>query len=232
MKRTIDSSIALCILIAVSPLLLVAAIGIKLTNRGPIFYRARRIGRDRRREQREGGYHGRVFTMYKFRTMQVDANAATTPITAWKDSRVFPFGRLLRATKIDELPQLLNVIKGDMALVGPRPEAPEIVRLHYSRDDLGTLQVLPGVTSPGTLYYYTHCEAMLETDAVADLYVQRLLPIKLALDRVYLKHPTLAYDVRVLLRTLAVIVARLFGSEQFPDPPELAEADVKAARHK
>jgi lipopolysaccharide/colanic/teichoic acid biosynthesis glycosyltransferase len=225
-KRVVDASIALGILIAVSPLLLLAAIGIKLTSPGPIFYRALRIGRDRRRDRREGKYQGRVFTMYKFRTMLVSADAAAKPITAWKDSRVFPFGSLLRATKIDELPQLLNVIKGDMALVGPRPEAPEIVRSHYSSDDLGTLQALPGVTSPGTLYYYTHCEAMLQSDAVADLYVQRLLPIKLALDRVYLRHPTLGYDVRMILRTIAVLVARCFGSRRFPDPPELAEAGV------
>ena len=71
------------------------------------------------------------------------------------------FGAFLRAAKIDELPQLLNVIRGDMALVGPRPEAPEIVRSHYRPDDLKTLQVLPGLTSPGSLYYYTHCEALL-----------------------------------------------------------------------
>ena len=70
----------------------------------------------------------------------------------------------MRATKIDELPQLLNVIKGDMALVGPRPEAPEIVDRYYTADDIATLQVLPGLTSPGTLYYYTHCEAMLTGD--------------------------------------------------------------------
>jgi hypothetical protein len=92
------------------------------------------------------------------------------------------------------------------------------------------LQYLPGVTSPGTLYYYTHHEAMLETDAV-DLYVQRLLPMKLALDRVYLRRPTLGYDLRLLLRTLAVIVARSTGRRWAPDPPELAEADVKVASY-
>jgi lipopolysaccharide/colanic/teichoic acid biosynthesis glycosyltransferase len=243
LKRVLDASIALCALIAVSPLLLVAAIGIKLTSPGPIFYRAQRIARDRRRwpsnaravvhvsERRQTAYRGREFTIYKFRTMRVNASGPAAPITAWKDSRVFPFGAWLRATKIDELPQLLNVIKGDMALVGPRPEAPEIVRCHYTQDDLETLQILPGLTSPGTVYYYTHCEAILASDLVVEQYVQRLLPLKLALDRVYIRHATVLYDLRVILRTITVIVRRILGNQRFPDPPELAEVDVNVASH-
>jgi len=236
-SRLVDASIALCALIASSPLLLIAAIGIKLTSTGPILYRAPRIARDRRRwpvassppahafeRRRQTGYRGHEFTAFKFRTMRVDAGGAATPITAWRDPRVFPFGHWLRATKIDELPQLLNVIKGEMALVGPRPEAPESVRKHYTPDDLLTLQVLPGLTSPGTLYYFTHCETMLTGDEVVEPYVRRLLPLKLALDRVYIKHATLLYDFQVILRTVVVITARMVGTRRFPDPPELAEA--------
>lgn len=239
-KRLLDTSIALCALIALSPLLLVSAIGIKLTSPGPILYRARRIARDRRRfpdarsrghvserRRRHAGYRGREFTTYKLRTMRVNSTDSATPITAWQDARVFPFGHWLRATKIDELPQLLNVIKGDMALVGPRPEAPEIVREHYKQDDLLTLQVLPGLTSPGSVYYYTHCETMLADDAVVEVYVERLLPLKLALDRVYLRRATPLYDLRIILRTIAIIVGRVFGHRRFPDPPELAEADAR-----
>jgi lipopolysaccharide/colanic/teichoic acid biosynthesis glycosyltransferase len=129
-------------------------------------------------------------------------------------------------TKIVELPQLIYVLKGDMSLVGPRPEAPEIVRSHYTPADLSTLQVPPGVTSPGTVYYYTHCEQMLDTDTVVDDYVQRMLPAKLALDRVYIKRPTLLYDIRVILRTIVTVATRTLGRQWFPDPPELAEADV------
>ena len=92
----------------------------------------------------------------------------------------------LRATKIDELPQLINVLKGDMSLVGPRPEAPEIVRRHYTPDDLITLQVSPGVTSPGTVYYYTHGESTLAADRSSTTTSSASLPVKLALDRVYL----------------------------------------------
>jgi lipopolysaccharide/colanic/teichoic acid biosynthesis glycosyltransferase len=118
-----------------------------------------------------------------------------------------------------------------MSVVGPRPEAPEIVRSHYTPDDLITLQVPPGVTSPGTVYYYTHCESILATDNVAEDYVQRLLPTKLALDRVYIKRPTVLYDIRVILRTIFAIVMRTLGRQWFSDPPELAEAGVNTPFH-
>jgi len=230
--------VGLIALILTSPLLLVAAIGIKLMSRGPVFYRATRIGRDRRRSKdrrsarrgwdrrRETGYRGREFTMYKFRTMRVGAGDTGSPITTRNDSRVFPFGAFLRATKIDELPQLFNVLKGDMTLVGPRPEAPEIVRAYYTPADITTLQVSPGVTSPGTIYYYMHYESTIATDAVVDQYVEKLLPAKLALDRVYLRRPTVLYDIRILIRTAAGIVARVAGAKWFPDPPELREASL------
>jgi lipopolysaccharide/colanic/teichoic acid biosynthesis glycosyltransferase len=236
-KRLFDIVVAAGALSIVVPFMAVAAIGIRMTSAGPILYRARRMGRDRRRldaeasrsgslpERRRPGYGGREFTMYKFRTMRVAPRGEGVPITAAQDPRVFPFGAWLRATKIDELPQLINVLKGDMTLVGPRPEAPEIVRTHYAPDDLATLQVPPGVTSPGTIYYYTHCEAMLAKDSVMDVYVQRLLPAKLALDRVYARRPTILYDIRLIARTVAVILGRAVGRKRFPDPPELKQAD-------
>jgi lipopolysaccharide/colanic/teichoic acid biosynthesis glycosyltransferase len=237
-KRLFDAGVSLAILIVCSPLLALAAIGIKLTDPGPIFYLAPRIARDRRRDRadrraksrdsdrrRQDGYWGREFTMYKFRTMRIAPSVGASPITARNDSRVFPFGAFLRATKIDELPQLFNVLKGDMTLVGPRPEAPEIVRRHYSPDDLTTLRAAPGVTSPGTVYYYTHCESILATDDAVDQYVEELLPAKLALDRVYLRRATMLYDLRVIVRTIAGIGARVLRSKWFPDPPELREAE-------
>jgi len=238
LKRSLDATVAFLALIVLSPLLLIAAIGIKLTSPGPILYRAPRIARDRRwsadrrakmrdsERRRADGYWGREFTMFKFRTMRTSTSGNGTPITARNDSRVFPFGAFLRATKIDELPQLFNVLKGDMTLVGPRPEAPEIVRAHYTKDDLTTLQVPPGVTSPGTVYYYTHFESTMATDGVMDQYVDELLPAKLALDRVYLRRASIFYDLRVLLRTAAGITAKVVGSKSFPDPPELREAET------
>jgi lipopolysaccharide/colanic/teichoic acid biosynthesis glycosyltransferase len=244
-KRALDVLLASTLLILVSPLMLLAAAGIALASPGPVFYRARRIGRDRRRpagpgtaagapqtgERRQSAYMGVEFTLYKFRTMHVTRGAGA-PITAKDDPRVFPFGALLRATKIDELPQLINVIKGDMSLVGPRPEAPEIVRAHYSKEDILTLQVPPGVTSPGSLYYYTHLEPLLEGDEVTTLYAERVLPIKLAVDRVYLKRMTLGYDLNLLMRTVMVIAGRCVGRKNFSEPPEVSTASLKELPHR
>jgi lipopolysaccharide/colanic/teichoic acid biosynthesis glycosyltransferase len=239
-KRLLDIVVAGFTLAATAPLLMVAAIGIRLTSPGPIIYRAKRVGRDRRRNNVAGihpverrkrvSYHGQEFTMYKFRTMHQGSGFGASPITTLNDSRVFPFGAFLRATKIDELPQLVNVLKGDMSMVGPRPEAPEIVRKHYTAVDLSTLQVRPGVTSPGTIYYYTHCEATLTMDAGAEQYVRRLLPMKLALDRVYIERARVLYDVQIILRTVAAIIARILGTREFPDPPELAKAGMSLSR--
>jgi lipopolysaccharide/colanic/teichoic acid biosynthesis glycosyltransferase len=235
----LDASIALCALVAVAPLLAVAAAGAALSSPGPVLYRARRIARDRRRKaaddragrpeperRQQAGYYGCEFTLYKLRTMHVQTRGEEHPITARNDPRVFPFGSFLRATKIDELPQLWNVIRGDMALVGPRPEAPEIVRRHYRADDLETLRVRPGLTSPGSLYYYTQCEALLPDVDATRVYAERLLPLKLEIDRVYISKATRLYDLRVILRTVGVVAARLLGRQRFPEPPEVAKLRV------
>jgi lipopolysaccharide/colanic/teichoic acid biosynthesis glycosyltransferase len=241
MRRCVDVIGALTALIVTSPLMLIAAVGIRLTSPGPIFYRATRIARDRRStslrttggqpDRRRPEYCGREFTMYKFRTMHVNSDATSgAPITASADARIFPFGSWLRATKVDELPQFFNVLRGHMALVGPRPEAPEIVREYYTPLDRSTLQVPPGLTSPGALYYYTHGESQLQGDSVVQMYVDRLLPLKLAIDRVYISHASVRYDLRVLARTLRVIVLRVLGVKHYPEPPELAEVDLGQAR--
>jgi lipopolysaccharide/colanic/teichoic acid biosynthesis glycosyltransferase len=235
-RRMLEVVLATAALAAAAPLLVVASIGIALSDPGPILYRARRIGKDRRRpsptrdwtragpDRRQSGYGGREFILYKLRTMRVDGSGG--PITANNDSRVFRFGAWLRAAKIDELPQLLNVICGDMALVGPRPEAPEIVRDHYKPEDLETLQVLPGITSAGSLYYYAHWESVLDTNDVTRQYVERILPAKLAVDRAYLQQATFFSDLRIILLTAVAIVSRVVGrpasiTHAVPAPPSV-----------
>jgi lipopolysaccharide/colanic/teichoic acid biosynthesis glycosyltransferase len=225
-RRAIDVTLAGGALIAAAPVLAVAAMGIALSSPGPILYRATRIGLDRRRDttatpdgvaaerRQRADYYGREFTLLKLRTMHL-TTAQGSPITAARDPRVFRVGAWLRATKIDELPQLINVIKGDMALVGPRPEAPEIVRSHYKRQDLETLQVLPGLTSPGSLHYYEHGEALLQTEDATQIYVDRLLPVKLAIDRAYVSRSTLGSDFRTLLKTIRIVAARALTGRLF-----------------
>ncbi len=205
--RLFDVMLALVLLVLLCPLLLAAALGIALASPGPILYRARRVGLD-----------GQVFTMFKFRTMHVAQAENAGVITAKNDARVFPLGRWLRRFKIDELPQLYHVLRGDMALVGPRPEDPEIVDRYYTPLHRETLRVLPGLASPGSIYNYTHGEDLLQADEVEKAYLTRLLPVKLALDIVYVREASLGYNLRIIGRTIGAISSK---RRRAPKPPEL-----------
>jgi lipopolysaccharide/colanic/teichoic acid biosynthesis glycosyltransferase len=162
--------------------------------------------------------------MYKFRTMHVNHGPAGSCITAQNDARVFAFGSWLRRLKIDELPQLMNILRREMAIVGPRPEDPKIVEAHYTSDHLETLNILPGLSSPGSIYYYTHGEKTLNGEDPEGFYVERLLPTKLAIDIVYVREASVLYSLNVILRTTWVILAMALGKRHFPEPPELNKA--------
>ena len=203
-----DRLIAMFALIILSPVMLVSAIGVKITSPGPIFYRAKRMGKD-----------GKIYEMYKFRTMHIGADKLGA-ITAEKDKRVFPLGDILRKAKIDELPQLLNIIKGDMAIVGPRPEDPQIVQKYYTKEQWQTLNCMPGLASPGSIFNYTHGSKYLIGKNVENAYVERLMPLKLKMDLYYIKNRTVKYDIEVMIRTLYVVVAQAFGKKEFSLPKE------------
>lgn len=213
-KRLVDIVLSSMALIVFCPLLAIATMGIRLSSSGPVLYRAKRAG-----------LNGKVFEVYKLRTMHTD-QASPNLITAKNDPRVFAFGRLLRRLKVDELPQLINVLKGQMSLVGPRPEDPQIVQQHYYPEHFETLRILPGLASPGSIYNFTHGELMLEKDNPEKHYVERLLAVKLALDIIYVREGSLLYDLRIILRTIWVIMAAAFGKRSFSEPPEM-----KKARH-
>ncbi|MFM7056131.1 MAG: sugar transferase, partial [Planctomycetota bacterium] len=191
-----------------------AALGIRLSSSGPALYRARRIG-----------CGGREFVMFKFRTMHVAARPGSA-ITAASDSRVFPLGRVLRALKIDELPQLWNVVRGDMSLVGPRPEDPRIVRQHFGPLALETLTVRPGLASPGSLFNYTHGNALIDEQDPEGTYIRDLLPVKLALELVSVRRQSFPGDLLIILRTAVSIAWIGLGRKVFPEPPEMADARV------
>jgi lipopolysaccharide/colanic/teichoic acid biosynthesis glycosyltransferase len=213
-KRLFDIALTAVALVASLPILAIAALGIRLSSPGPLLYRATRAGR-----------RGKLFTMYKLRTMEVRALVVEdSVITASNDKRVFPFGALLRRSKIDELPQLFNVLRGDMTFVGPRPEDPKVVAQHYTPEQWETLDVPPGLTSPGALYSTTHGERWLSEAAAERDYYEHLMPLKLALDRVYVRHSSVFYDLGVIARTALVVIGRAVGQRHFPDPPEMAEA--------
>jgi lipopolysaccharide/colanic/teichoic acid biosynthesis glycosyltransferase len=211
-SRPIDLVFASVAAAVAAPICLLAAVGIWLSDGRPILYKSRRVGRD-----------GRLFTMYKLRTMRV--TPAGSRITATGDERVFALGKWLRASKIDELPQLLNVFRGDMAIIGPRPEDPEIVVAWYGDLARETLTVRPGLASPGSIFNFTHGERLLETDDPESAYVRELLPRKLALDLIYVRRASVAYDARVMFRAALAIFCRVIGRRRFAEPPEMAEAN-------
>jgi lipopolysaccharide/colanic/teichoic acid biosynthesis glycosyltransferase len=208
--RLFDLSLASLMLVLASPLFVVAALCVRLSSPGPILFRAKRIGRG-----------GRPFTMHKFRTMSVNPTGSGPPITGPQDPRVFRVGAFLRRSKIDELPQLFDVLRGDMAIVRPRPEDPEIVAHHYDERRKRTLEVLPGLTSPGALFDYTHGSRYLAGEHVEQNYVEKLLPVMLEIELVYVENRSLRYDVWVVLRTIWTIACVLAGRRQFPEPPEV-----------
>lgn len=191
----LDRVVAACALVVLSPVLGLAALLVRLTSRGPVLYRAQRAGL--------GGHR---FTMFKFRTMRVGA-ASTGAITAARDPRVFAVGGLLRRTKIDELPQLINVLRGDMALVGPRPEDIGIVEEHYDDFMRESLLVRPGITSPGSLHYFAD-EGDLPNDPMEAqrAYLATLLVRKIALDLVYVRNRSFGYEMSLLVRTFLGII--------------------------
>jgi lipopolysaccharide/colanic/teichoic acid biosynthesis glycosyltransferase len=195
-RRKAEAVLAAAALLLTAPLLAAIAIGIRISDAGPVFYLADRVG-----------VRGARFRMYKFRTMRVAAGPGSR-ITGARDPRVFAFGRWLRRLKLDELPQLLNIIRGEMAFVGPRPEDPWFVERYYTGADRETLEVPPGLTSPGTLYYFTHAEPHLDRVDSADAeasYISGPLKVKLDLDRAYVHEASAVYDLRLAFRTIRVL---------------------------
>ncbi len=190
-------SIAAGLLLISAPFWVLIAIGVKLSDPGPVFFVARRAG-----------LNGVPFGMFKFRTMRARAGSR---IAARNDSRVFRFGAFLRRTKLDEIPQLLNILRGEMAFVGPRPEDLSIVEEFYTAQDRETLKVLPGLISPGTLYYWAHVE--LDSANPEGAYVSGPLQKKLDLDRVYIANRTLRSDLGLIIKTAIICISK--GSNSF-----------------
>jgi len=189
-KRCFDVAAAATGLLVVAPLFAVVAIAIKLDSAGPVFFRQQRVGRN-----------FRPFRIYKFRTMVADAPKLGGQVTAGRDPRITRVGHLLRKTKVDELPQLLNVLLGDMSLVGPRPEVPKYVEL-FREDYRDVLLVRPGITDLASVKYRDEADILAAAADPEREYVERVLPDKIKLARQYIADVSLAGDVGLILRTL------------------------------
>lgn len=203
--RVVNVAMAAVLLVLTLPVLLAAMLAVRLTSKGPVIYRQTRVGLDRRGREddadcrRAEDLGGRPFTIYKLRTMVVDAELGTGAVWATRnDPRVTPVGRFLRATRIDELPQLWNVLRGDMNLVGPRPERPQMVR--QLKDQVFGYQrrhrVRPGIT--GLAQVSQHYDESLDD-------VRR----KVRYDFAYLTQRSVGTDMRILARTVPVVLRRI-----------------------
>lgn len=190
-KRIFDLSSAVFGLIILSPIFLVAALAIKLDSPGPVFFRQKRIGQ-----------HGIPFRIFKFRTMTVTQNSDAPEITAANDERVTGIGSFLRQHKIDELPQLLNVLFGNMSIVGPRPELAKFVALYPPEVRDVVLSVRPGITDYAAIEFRDESSLLENTDNTEQAYVDQIMPRKLELYVDYVGNQSLLLDIRLIFRTL------------------------------
>ncbi|AJH01688.1 MULTISPECIES: sugar transferase [Clostridium] len=189
-KRIFDLICSTLGLIVLSPILIVIAIRIKTDSDGPVFFKQIRIG-----EKNE------EFEILKFRTMVVDAEKLGRQITVGNDSRITKIGAFLRKYKLDELPQLINVFKGDMSLVGPRPEVPRYVKM-YNEEQRRVLEVKPGITDLASIRYRDENDLLGEAENPDDFYINTIMPDKLALNLEYINKNNIFLDIYIILKTI------------------------------
>lgn len=203
-KRILDIIFCTFALVVLSPVFLVTAIAIKLSSPGSVFYYSDRTGKNHKK-----------FHFYKFRSMHI-TNVDKGMFVADAD-RLFTVGKIIRRLKIDELPQLINVIRGDMSIVGPRPMPWNSVDTTYYGKYQKILYVRPGLTSAASLYDYTVGDTYSDDKA----YIKEVLPIKLDLEMLYVERQSFGYDCQLVWRTIVTILQVLFGKKRFKEQPEL-----------
>lgn len=204
-KRCFDLLFAVLFLFVFSPVYLLTWIIIKIVSPGPAIYKAKRVGKD-----------GVLFDCYKFRSMRVDSGKVRLT-TLENDDRIFPFGKFIRKAKIDEMPQVVNILTGQMSVVGPRPEDKDNADKVYVGEYKHILDVKPGLTSTASLYDYTHGELFEDEES----YEKVFLPKKLKLELYYVNHRSFWYDMALILRTAWLIIRKTCGKKDFGEPKEL-----------
>ncbi|HHJ18901.1 MAG TPA: sugar transferase [Gammaproteobacteria bacterium] len=194
-KRLFDIALAVPGLLFLSPLLLLIILCIRLDSQGPIFFCQERVG-----------LNGHVFRIFKFRTMVVDAENHGPQLTIGLDSRVTRCGRILRKYKLDELPQLFNVLKGDMSLVGPRPEVPRYIAFYPEEALQVVLSVPPGITDPASIRFIDENTLLADVSDPETYYIEKLLPEKISAYIEYVSNRSMMGDIQVLWQTLVRIL--------------------------
>lgn len=192
-KRLFDILSSGTAIIVLIPVWLFAIIGIEISDPGPVLYFAKRVTKD-----------NRTFKMLKFRSMRIDKNANEKSLRP-DQNRIFPFGRFIRAAKIDEMPQLVNVFLGDMAVVGPRPAAVDQIPITRGGENAVVASVKAGLTSPASLYDYLYGDEIKDEAE----YMEKVAPTRLALDRFYIGKQTLGYDLKLIWYTVHCILGTI-----------------------
>jgi lipopolysaccharide/colanic/teichoic acid biosynthesis glycosyltransferase len=194
-KRCLDLLATIPGLLLLSPFLVLVAVAVKLESTGPVLFKQTRVGQ-----------HGKLFLMFKFRSMKQrkDSGSKLTPAG---DPRITRLGAWLRRTKVDELPQLINVVLGDMSLVGPRPEVPDFVQ-HYNDVQCGVLQAQPGITGPSANVYEE--ELLANQEDREEFYIKAVMPAKLVIDLAYCENISFRSDLQILYRTFAKLLIRVY----------------------
>lgn len=189
-KRAFDLFFSVSGIVILSPLLIMFSLIIKLSSEGEVFFKQERVGRD-----------GKRFKIYKFRTMVKDAESKGKKITVGKDKRITKIGHFLRKYKLDELPQLINIIKGDMSFVGPRPEVPEYVE-YYTEKQKEILKVKPGITDYASIYFSNESELLGEVNNPDEFYIKHILPYKIKLNQKYINNINIIHDLKLIFMTI------------------------------
>lgn len=194
LKRFFDIFFSTLGLIILSPLFLIVAIWIRIDSKGPIFYKQVRVGKG-----------NKDFLLYKFRSMRIGADKGSLITIGGRDPRVTPSGYWIRKFKLDELPQLINVLKGDMSIVGPRPEVRRYVDL-YTPEQLKVLTVRPGITDLASIKYRNENELLSSQSDPEQYYITHIMPDKLKYNIEYVEKHNLLYDCKLILKTILVII--------------------------
>jgi lipopolysaccharide/colanic/teichoic acid biosynthesis glycosyltransferase len=196
LKRTFDLVVALTFIFILSPLLILIAIAIKLDSKGNVFYLQERVG-----------LNGKLFKIFKLRTMKPGADKSGLLTIGQNDARITRVGRILRNSKLDELPQLFNVVLGDMSIVGPRPEVKKYVEL-YNPEQKHVLTVQPGITDYASIQYANESELLKKYENPEEIYIKEIMPHKLELNLFYITHKSFKTDLSIIFTTLFRIIKK------------------------
>lgn len=204
MKRLFDLVLSICGILFLLPFFIIVSILIKLDSDGDVIFKQTRVTKD-----------GKEFKIFKFRTMRPNTEKQGQ-ITIGADNRITSIGRFLRKTKLDELPQLFNIVMGDMSFVGPRPEVPKYVRM-YTKDQKEILKVRAGITDYASIYFSNESEILGKQKEPEKFYIEKIMPYKIELNKKYIKEAGLITDIKIIFLTIFKVAGLIKNDNKFEE---------------